>query len=100
MNHRRTLILAALLVVAAAAPAQLNVIKLKSGDTVEGYVVEEATAFVKIETLDGKTVKRTSPPRRRRPGRASPSSTRSSARSTGRTSRRSPASPSGPRARR
>jgi hypothetical protein len=57
MNHRRILVTAAFLLVCAAAPAQLNILKLKSGETVEGYVVEQAAAYVKLETLDGKTVR-------------------------------------------
>ncbi len=39
------------------ASAQLTVVKLKSGTTVEGFVVEESATSIKIETLDGKTVK-------------------------------------------
>lgn len=58
MNHRR-LVAALVLVLAFAAgsEAQINVLKLKSGETVEGYVVEQTNAFVKIETLEGKTLR-------------------------------------------
>src|SRR5436853_1919903 len=58
MKHRRILVFAvAFFAIAVASQAQLNVIKLKSGETVEGYVVEQTTSFVKIETLEGKTVR-------------------------------------------
>jgi hypothetical protein len=58
MNHRRIIAAGlALVVFAAVSPAQLNVVKLKSGETVEGYVVEQTNAFIKIETLEGKTLR-------------------------------------------
>src|SRR5262245_31847330 len=58
MNHRRILVaLLALAAVAAVSPAQLNVLKMKSGETVEGYVVERGKDFVKLETLQGKTMR-------------------------------------------
>jgi hypothetical protein len=57
MTHRRFLILLCALGIAAAAPSQLTVLKLKSGESVEGYVVEQTAAFLKIETLAGKTLR-------------------------------------------
>jgi hypothetical protein len=57
MKTSRTLAVAAALFLCAAAQAQLNIIKLKSGETVEGYVVEQSPTFVKLETLEGKTLR-------------------------------------------
>jgi hypothetical protein len=57
MTNRSFLVLACALGIAAAAPSQLTVIKLKSGEAVEGYVVQETKSWLKIETIDGRTVR-------------------------------------------
>jgi hypothetical protein len=54
MIKRSFLVVACALLAASVASSQLTVIKLKSGETVEGFVVEQTAAFVKLETIEGK----------------------------------------------